>query len=248
MNRPLHEKSTTAAITARFDADVERFANLETGQTATIDAPLAMELITAAALAATNPIRRVLDIGCGAGNNTIKLLRTGSGDYACDLNDLSAPMLARARERVAAETSGEVRTFHGDFRTQALPEGGYDVVLAAAVLHHLRDDNDWEAAFAKVYRLLRPGGSFWVTDLVCHENPAVRALMWERYGAYLERMGGAAYRDEVFAYIDEEDSPRPVTWQLDLMRRVGFREVDILHKNSCFAAFGGVKRMIASGR
>jgi len=32
-------------IRARFDKDVERFSNLETGQSATIDAPLAMELI-----------------------------------------------------------------------------------------------------------------------------------------------------------------------------------------------------------
>jgi tRNA (cmo5U34)-methyltransferase len=45
----------------------------------------------------------------------------------------------------------------------------------------------------------------------------------------------------VFDYIDREDSPRPVAYQLDLLRRVGFSEVDLLHKNSCFAAFGGEK-------
>jgi hypothetical protein len=45
----------------------------------------------------------------------------------------------------------------------------------------------------------------------------------------------------VFDYIDREDSPRPVAYQLDLLRRVGFSEVDLLHKNSCFAAFGGKK-------
>ena len=43
-------------------------------------------------------------------------------------------------------------------------------------------------------------------------------------------------------YIDREDSPRPVTHQLDLLRSVGFANVDLLHKNSCFAAFGAVKR------
>ncbi|MGI6419673.1 MAG: hypothetical protein ACOX1P_28900 [Thermoguttaceae bacterium] len=34
------EKSTVDEIRQRFDADVERFSNLETGQSATIDAPL----------------------------------------------------------------------------------------------------------------------------------------------------------------------------------------------------------------
>lgn len=37
-------KSTVEEIRQRFDADVERFSNLETGQSATVDAPMAMAL------------------------------------------------------------------------------------------------------------------------------------------------------------------------------------------------------------
>ncbi len=242
MTTPLHQKSTLAEIETRFDADVDRFSNLETGQSATIDAPLAMELITAAALAATPTPERILDIGCGAGNNTLRLLQAAGRDTVdCDLNDLSAPMLERATERVSAATRGQVTPVRGDFRAAPLPEGRYDIILAAAVLHHLRDEADWAAAFTRIYRLLRPGGSVWITDLVTHEDPRVQALMWGRYGAYLESLGGPEYRQSVFNYIDKEDSPRPVTFQLDLLRRVGFKSVDILHKNACFAAFGGVK-------
>ena len=72
MDTPLKEKSSVAEIKARFDNDVERFLNLETGQTSTIDAPLAMELITQAAIKSNANIQKVLDIGCGAGNNSIK--------------------------------------------------------------------------------------------------------------------------------------------------------------------------------
>ena len=60
-------------------------------------------------------------------------------------------------------------------------------------------------------------------------------------GDYLCSMGGDDYRTNVFDYIDKEDSPRPVTYQLDLLRKVGFRYTDLLHKNSCFAAFGAIK-------
>ena len=81
----------------------------------------------------------------------------------------------------------------------------------------------------------------WITDLVTQETPQVHAMMWERYGAYLAELGGEAYRDNVFAYIDLEDSPRPVTYQLDLLRSVGFSAVELLHKNACFAAFGAIK-------
>jgi tRNA (cmo5U34)-methyltransferase len=46
-------KSTVDEIRQRFDADVERFSNLETGQSATIDAPLAMALVAEAATTPT---------------------------------------------------------------------------------------------------------------------------------------------------------------------------------------------------
>jgi hypothetical protein len=38
-----------------------------------------------------------------------------------------------------------------------------------------------------------------------------------------------------------EDSPPPLTYRLDLLRLVGFAEVDLLYKNACFAAFGEKK-------
>ena len=67
-------KSTVEQIRQRFDHDVERFSNLDTGQSATIDAPLVLDLITTVA-AATNPdAAHVLDIGCGAGNYTLMAL------------------------------------------------------------------------------------------------------------------------------------------------------------------------------
>lgn len=240
MKTSLKDKSSVEAIRQRFDSDVARFSNLNTGQVSTIDARLVMELTAMAAARTTQPIRRLLDIGCGAGNNTLKLLQYTT-DPDCDLVDLSGAMLECAFERVNAATAGNVITRQGDFRTLDLPENTYDVLLAAAVLHHLRDDADWEAAFAKMYRLLRPGGSLWITDLVSHESAAVQQLMWQRYGDYLVGVAGPEYREKVFDCIDGEDSPRPVTYQLELLRRVGFRQTDLLHKNSCFAAFGAIK-------
>jgi tRNA (cmo5U34)-methyltransferase len=45
----------------------------------------------------------------------------------------------------------------------------------------------------------------------------------------------------VFAYVEREDTPRPLPFQLDLLRQAGFAQVEVLHKNVCFAAFGAVK-------
>src|SRR5437868_9609742 len=98
-------KSTVDEIRLRFDADVERFSNLETGQSATVDAPLAMTLIAQAAAATTPHARHVLDVGCGAGNYILKLLEHVP-NLEVTLIDLSRPMLDRALERVRPATTG----------------------------------------------------------------------------------------------------------------------------------------------
>ena len=143
-------KSTVEEIRARFDADVERFSNLETGQAATIDAPLCLDLITQTARAATPAARAVLDVGCGAGNYTLKLLQH-LPNLDCTLIDLSQPMLERAHERVGAATDGQIETIQDDIREIELGEARFDVILAAAVLHHLRSEAEWLSVLSKEF-------------------------------------------------------------------------------------------------
>ena len=233
-------KSTPDEIRARFDRDVERFSNLETGQSATMDAPLVLELIAQAAAAVNPGARALLDVGCGAGNYSLKLLQS-LPDMDVTLLDLSLPMLERARQRVGAATRGAVTILQGDVRAAELGRERLALITAAAVLHHLRGDDEWQAVFTRLYEALRPGGSLWVADLICHALPAVQKMMWARYGEYLTGLKGEEYRDHVYAYVEREDTPRPLLFQTDLLRAVGFRAVEVLHKNNCFAAFGAVK-------
>jgi tRNA (cmo5U34)-methyltransferase len=233
-------KANNEEIRTRFDNDVERFSNLETGQQTTIDAPLTMELCTEAAKYVNPNAKELLDIGCGAGNYTLKMLSKIPG-LNCTLNDLSLPMLEKAKERAAAQTDGNVVTIQDDMRNLDLPENHFDIVLAAATFHHLRDDADWELVFSKIYKALKPGGSIWISDLIAHDAAPVSKLFEDKYGAYLETLGGPEYRQKVFDYIAYEDTPRSLNYQLGLLRKVGFRTTEILHKNSCFAAFGAIK-------
>lgn len=238
MSSDFAQKSSVEEIRARFDADVERFSNLETGQSATVDAPLTLELVTQAARALVPQAHSVLDIGCGAGNYTLKLLQELPG-LDVTLLDLSLPMLQRAAERVQPATSGQVAIHQGDIRSYQPGEEKFDLILASAVFHHLREEAEWEGVFSLCYRALRPGGVLFINDLVEQSHPAVQALIWQRYGTYLSGLKNETYRDHVFGYIAKEDTPRSLLFQLDMLRKVGFSQVDILHKNVCFAAFYG---------
>lgn len=238
-------KSTLKEIEERFDKDVARFSNLETGQLTTLDAAFNMELITSsiAKIYKDQPLR-VLDIGCGAGNYVVKLLQKKS-DINITLSDLSQPMLDKAAERLQAMQQGAIDLRKGDFRLIQPAEGTFDVIMATAVLHHLRDDQDWETSFKGLYDLLNPGGTLWVFDLVEQHTEALQDYIYtELYGDYLTGLQDAAYRDAVFAYIQKEDSPRSLMYQLNLLDAVGFKTVDLLHKNLCFASYVAFKGQV----
>ena len=74
-----------------------------------------------------------------------------------------------------------------------------------------------------------------------HALPAVQKLMWQRYGEYLVEFKDEAFRDLVYGYIIHEDTPRPLLFQVDMMRKVGFVDAVVLHKNICYAAYGAMK-------
>jgi tRNA (cmo5U34)-methyltransferase len=233
-------KSTIEEIKERFDNDVERFSNLDTGQLSTIDAKISLELITEAAKRIVPNATNLLDIGCGAGNYSLMML-SKLPNLNCTLVDLSKPMLDRAYQRVSQQTNKNVEILQGDIREVGLKENHYDIILAGAVLHHLRDDKDWETTFAKLYRLLKPGGCLMISDLITQDTALLNDYTWERYGDYLEEIGGKEYRQKALDYVAKEDSPRSMNYQLDLMKRVGFTSVEILDKNMCFGAFGAIK-------
>jgi tRNA (cmo5U34)-methyltransferase len=233
-------KSSVDEIRARFDADVERFSNLETGQTAAMDGALAIELIAEAATACTPHATQLLDVGCGAGNFSLRLLQHLPA-LNVTLVDLSQPMLDRAAQRIV-QAGGQVMDAHqADIRELELGTEQFDVIVAAAVLHHLRTEEEWRGVYAKLVRALRPGGGVWIFDMVTCNHPALDSLMTARYGSYLRQLGGDDYREKVFRYIAQEDTPASLGYQLALLKEAGATVVEVLHRNACFAAFGGIR-------
>jgi tRNA (cmo5U34)-methyltransferase len=234
------KKATIEEIRSRFDNAVEDFSNLDTGQISMVDSKIALELISETAKRIVPNALNLLDVGSGAGNYTLMML-SKIHNLNCTLLDLSKPMLDKAFERVLKQTNGEVKIIQSDIRIIELQENHFDVILSSAALHHLRNDKDWEDTFNKLYKLLKPGGCLLISDLIIQENETLTEYMLEKYADYLNTVGGKEYSKKVFDYMAKEDTPRSINYQLKLMEKVGFKSVEILHKNMCFGSFCAMK-------
>ena len=106
-------KSMVDEIRARFDSDIERFSDMQSGQAATIDSLLHMQLLPQAAASVTPHARTVLDIGCGTGNYSLKLPRH-LPHVQVTLIDLSRPMLDRAIERISKVSDQPIHPMQGN--------------------------------------------------------------------------------------------------------------------------------------
>lgn len=237
---PQQIKSSPEAIRKNFDQQVERFSNLETGQTTAVDSPLCMELIARSAALNNPDAKRILDLGCGGGNYAVKVSSLFP-EADCTLIDLSANMLAKAKERVEENSSGTVLTIQGDYRDIPLEENSYDIITAGTTLHHLREDQEWESVFAKIHQALKKGGSFWINDIVVSETDEINQMMLD---GWIGEMAKHHSKEEIAMYLNRyetEDTPRTLTYQLNLMKKLGFSETIVLHKHFNFAAFGAIK-------
>jgi SAM-dependent methyltransferase len=110
----------------------------------------------------------VLELACGTGQLTVPV--AGAGLPAVGL-DLSAPMLAAAKERAAAAKIS-VEYMLGDMRNFDLGRKFALIFIARNSLLHLHAIEDLLAAFATVRRHLAPGGIF-AFDIF---NPNVQLL------------------------------------------------------------------------
>ncbi len=89
----------------------------------------------------------VLELGCGAGNLSVELLRRGARLTAIDI---SPGMVDLARSRAGGASSFVV----APAEETGLPSASFDRVVGKWVLHHV----DVAATAREAHRLLRPGG------------------------------------------------------------------------------------------
>jgi SAM-dependent methyltransferase len=113
-------------------------------------------------LAADQPPRRILDLGCGTGTGSLALLRRFPGSEVTAV-DASVPMLDHLREKARGlDVASRIRTVQADLDAGWPDTGPVDLVWASNSMHHMADP---DRVLAQVLAALQPGGLLAVAEM-----------------------------------------------------------------------------------
>ncbi len=140
----------------------------------------------------------VIDLGSGAGNDAFVARRfTGEGGKVIGI-DFTEAMIRRARENAEKLKLNNVEFRQGDIEDIPVTANKADVIVSNCVLNLVPNKHK---VFGEIYRVLKPGGHFSISDIVLEgELPAKWKEVAELYAGCVS---GAIQKNEYLGIIDE---------------------------------------------
>jgi arsenite methyltransferase len=114
------------------------------------------------ALGVLAPGERVLDLGSGAGTDSLVAAQMVGAEGRVTGIDMTPEMVAKARASAAELGAGNAEFLEGEVERLPFPDASFDVVISNGVIDLIPDK---DAVFAELSRVLRPGGRLQIADV-----------------------------------------------------------------------------------
>ena len=112
------------------------------------------------------PGERVLDLGCGAGTDTLVAAQMVGPEGRVTGIDMTPEMLAKARGAADELGTENVELVEAEVEQLPFPDASFDVVISNGVIDLIPDK---DAVFAEIFRVLAPGGRVQIADVTIQQ-------------------------------------------------------------------------------
>jgi ubiquinone/menaquinone biosynthesis C-methylase UbiE len=118
---------------------------------------------------------KVLDVGCGSGSLTLTTKSyVGESGHVYGID--AAPEMIEVARNKAKHRGLEAFFEVGLIEKLPYSEAKFDVVISRLVMHHLPEVLK-QKAFTEIYRVLKPGGRFFITDFKPPTHPILARVV-----------------------------------------------------------------------
>lgn len=179
-----------------------------------------------------NETGKILDLGAGTGLLTeLVIKKYPNAEYT--LVDIAEEMLAIAKERF--EILDNVSFNVEDYR-DGISGGKYEAIISSLSIHHL-DSYEKKSLYKNIFNILEDGGVFVNADQVKGEDCESEEIVKEYQLSYIESCSlSRKEKDETYGRI-KLDKMDKMSVQINMLKEVGFKSVDIYYKYYNYVVF-----------
>jgi tRNA (cmo5U34)-methyltransferase len=176
--------------------------------------------------------QRVLELGCGTGNLSLRLAESFPR-AELTLVDGSEEMIAVVRSRVEEVGSlspNRIAYVESRFEDLDFPAQSFDLVVSSISLHHVEDK---AGLYARLRSFLRTGGRFCFADQIRGEPESNHQLNWERWLEFCREPGNCTANeiDSLLQHAAAHDHYTTLADHSVLLANAGFTQVDCVWRN-----------------
>lgn len=142
------------------------------------------------------PNTKVLDVGCGFGNNLLPFLLKGCICKGVEITDEVAKL---AQDSLHNRGFTEVEIKKGNNRSLPFEKNEFDLLISNNVIHYENNEGDFLAALKEYFRVLKPGGGLYLSTAGSLHDIYKKATI---IGSHTFKIQNWDFRDgEVYFYL-----------------------------------------------